>query len=54
MKVGDLVECWSTSETGIIVDIDYDYEYGEIVVLLSCGTCWRAYIENWEVLSEDR
>ena len=54
MKIGDLVECWSTSEMGIVVDIDNDYEYGEFLVLLSCGTFWRAYVDNWEVFIESR
>jgi len=62
VKVGDLVQCWSTEESGIIVDIDPlrrhqmskqgqpGYEMIEIVVMLPCGTMWHAAPRDWSVI----
>jgi hypothetical protein len=54
VKVGDLVKCWGTKETGIIVEITDCPVFHEIVVMLPCGTMWHADPTKWEVINESR
>ena len=54
MNVGDLVKCWGTEESGIIVKITDNAQFHEIVVMLPCGTMWHADPAVWEVISEAR
>ena len=34
MKIGDLVKCWGTEESGIIVEITDNVQFHEIVVII--------------------